>query len=121
MVSPRARSSTPTRSRCGRPGTAAEVVLPDGEEAEHLAFVNGAVVLPPASLEPDRRRLRALECGRGEVLLELPALLLLEREVVERRLVGDREAVAAGLQGRHSLAGFLQRDRVAGTDDTLEC
>src|SRR5437868_14580917 len=70
------------------------------EEAEHLRLVVGAVELPLPLLECDRHALRADERRRRQVLLELPAFLLFDGEVVDRRLVVDDERVLARLQLR---------------------
>src|SRR3954451_25099153 len=90
-------------------------LLLDGEVPVHRRLVRCAVELPLAGGELHGHGLRALEADRGERLLEAPALLL-DDEIVDRRLVGDHGVVAACLQGLHGLAVHLQRDREAWPD-----
>src|SRR5207247_2069569 len=87
------------------------------EEAEHLRLVNRAVELPAPFLQRHRHRLLPLERRAGQRLLDLRAALLpLDREVVDRRLVGDHECVLARLQRLHLRRTLLEGDRVARTN-----
>src|SRR5207244_11422840 len=84
------------------------------EEAEHLRLVDRAVVLPAPRLQRHRHRLLPLERSCGQHLLDLRAALLpLDREVVDRRLVGDHEGVLTRLERLHIRRTLLELDRVA--------
>src|SRR2546427_2292905 len=84
------------------------------EEAEDLRLVNRAVVLPAPCLQRHRHRLLPLERSSGQPLLDLRAALLpLDREVVDRRLVCDHEGVLARFERLHLRCTLLEGDRVA--------